>query len=244
MHDERVPEHKGVEPGQLVMPFYLLCDVSYSMVGDMVALNDSIERLRKAIVTQPVVDDVAQICIMTFSDSAQVVMPLSQMSSTQAPQLTVQGGTYYGTAFGELARTIEQDRRRLKAEGYQIYRPCAFFMTDGMPLDSDWHQTFVSTLTYNRQTKVGMTAHPVFVPFGFRDAPMNVLQSLAYPPEKGKWYLAANTGVKEALIGIIDIIMKTIVMSGQSAAAGQPTVVQQEPAEGSGIVHGNADDFI
>ena len=41
MSEELVREHVAVERGQLVMPFYLICDVSYSMVHDMQALNDS-----------------------------------------------------------------------------------------------------------------------------------------------------------------------------------------------------------
>src|SRR5262245_31766883 len=93
---------RAAEQGQLVMPFYLICDVSGSMSGDMKALNDGLQGLRQAIVTEPVVDDVAQICIMTFSDSAKVVMPMSQMSEHKVPTLKVEGGTNYGKAFREL----------------------------------------------------------------------------------------------------------------------------------------------
>ena len=241
MDDERVTEHRQVEPGQLVMPFYLICDVSYSMTPSMTDLNEGLKRLHQAIVRQPIVDDVAQICIMSFSDAARVLMPLSQMSEATVPTLSVEGGTYYNAAFRELAQTIEFDRTNLKSQGYKIYRPCAFFLTDGAPLDRDWHEVFKNTLTYDRQTGQGMKAHPIFVPFGFRDAPEKVLRQLAYPPERGKWYLAGKTSVEQALEGILDIIMKTVVTSARTATSGQPTVSQQAPAPGSGIIQGDSD---
>ena len=62
MSEELVRETGLPKQGQLVMPFYLICDVSYSMLNDMPALNDCLQRLRRAIVAERVVDDVAHIC--------------------------------------------------------------------------------------------------------------------------------------------------------------------------------------
>jgi uncharacterized protein YegL len=241
MSEERVAERAGVEQGQLVMPFYLVCDVSYSMINDMPKLNDGIQRLRRAIVSEPTVDDVAHIGILTFSDSAMVVLPLTQMSGHNMPTLSIAGGTNYGAAFRLLAQTISQDTAILKAQGYRVYRPCAFFLSDGEPLDRDWEQTFRDTLTYDASTGTGMKGHPVFVPFGFRDAPEHVLRKLAYPLDKGKWYHSKSHDVEEALRGILDIIMNTVVNSGKSASTGQPTLIQQVPTAGSGIAYGDPD---
>jgi uncharacterized protein YegL len=240
MHDERVHERSSIEEGQLVMPFYIICDVSYSMSGDMKDLNDGLERLHRAIVAQPVADDVAQLCILSFSTTAKVLMSLGQMSEVSVPVLSVEGSTNYGAAFRELAQTIERDRAALKTKGFKIYRPCAFFLTDGEPTDSDWYQTFKDILTYDRATGQGMKAHPIFVPFGFRDAKERVLRQLAYPPERGKWYLASNTSVEQALAGILDIIMKTVVASARTANSAKPALTQQAPPSGSGIVQGDS----
>jgi uncharacterized protein YegL len=243
MSEELVREYRGVEQGQLVMPFYLICDVSYSMVGDMPALNDSLQRLRRAIVAQPVVDDVAHLCIMSFSDTAKVVMPLSQMSEHQVPVLAVEGGTNYGAAFTELAHTITRDAAMLKQQGYKVYRPCAFFLTDGEPLDDDWWETLKNTLTYNRSAGVGMKQHPVFVPFGFREAPEDVLKKLAYPLEKGKWYHINSHDIEQALAGIVSIIMNTVVSSGMSSQSGKPTLVHTTVPV-AGMSSGDADEYI
>lgn len=243
MSEDLVRENQAVEQGQLVMPFYLICDVSYSMVNDMSALNDSLQRLRRAIVAQPIVDDVAHICIMTFSDTAKVVMPLGQMSEQSVPTLSVEGGTNYGAAFKELASTIKRDAGALKQQGYKIYRPCAFFLTDGEPLDDDWWETFKNTLTYNRTTGVGMKQHPVFVPYGFRDAPEDVLRKLAYPLERGKWYHIKSHDIEQALAGIINAIMTSVVSSGMSSQTGQPTLVHAQPNV-PGMSSGDADEYI
>ncbi len=238
MTEERVRERAGAEEGQLVMPFYLICDVSGSMNRDMQELNKGVKKLRRAIVAEPVVDDVAQVCVMTFSDMAKVVMPMTQMSEQEVPTLSVEGGTDYGAAFRALAQTITQDTANLKAQGYKVYRPCAFFLTDGLPNDSDWHRTFTSTLTYDKATGTGMKGHPIFVPFGFRSASVEVLKQLAYPPERGMWYHTKTSDVEEALKGMLDVIMNTVITSGQCVTTGQPAITQQPPSPDSGIDHG------
>ena len=215
------PGYSAAE-GQMVMPFYLICDVSYSMIYDMAALNEGVQRLRESIVAEPLVDDVAHIAVMSFSDTAKVVMPLSQMSEKPVPTLSVEGGTNYGAAFRELARVIPADAAALKAQGYRVFRPCAFFLTDGEPNDADYWETFKSTLTYNGVTGVGMKQYPVFIPFGFRAAPEDVLKKLAYPPEKGRWYHIKSHDIGQVIKLILDVIMKTVVSSGQSSSTGKP----------------------
>jgi uncharacterized protein YegL len=239
--DELVRERTEAAEGQIAMPFYLVCDVSYSMKHDMAQLNDSLQGLHRAIGSQPVVDDVARICIMTFSDSSRVVMPLGQVSEQRVPQLHEEGGTYYGPAFRKLAETIAADREALKGEKYRIFRPAAFFLTDGEPLDSDWHRTFTETLTYDRKTGRGNKSHPVFVPFGFRDAPGRVIKQLAYPPDKGKWYLAGSTSPQDTLRGILQLIMVTIITSGNSVPGGNPSLQTQDPKPDSGIQQGESE---
>jgi len=228
MTEETVHERTTVAEGQLVMPFYLVCDVSYSMTHDMPALNAGIRQLCQAIGREPQVDDVAQVGIITFSAGAQVAMPLTQMSEeAHIPTLSAQSSTNYGAAFRILALTIDEDLKNLKAKGYKAYRPCAFFLTDGEPTDDTWFQTFTSTLTYDKAARQGNKAHPIFVPFGFRDARDDVLSKLAYPPERGKWFHAKTHDIKEALDGILNAIMTSVFNSGLSGSAGTPTLMIQ-----------------
>ncbi|MGH3171027.1 MAG: vWA domain-containing protein, partial [Trebonia sp.] len=174
----------------------------------------------------------------------KVVMPLSQLSEQPVPTLSAEDGTYYGAAFRMLAQTIEQDSARLNAQGYKVYRPCAFFLSDGEPGDEDWAQTFRDTLTFDPSTGVGMKGHPVFVPFGFRQAPEEVLRRLAYPMGRAKWYHSKSTDIEETLDGILSAIMNTVIASGNSASSGQPALVQQEPDPQSGIDWGDPEPWV
>jgi uncharacterized protein YegL len=222
--------------GELVMPFYLVCDVSYSMHNEMTALHDGITRLWDAIVDEPLLDDVARVCIMSFSDEAKVLVSLSQMSDCEGmPKFEYERLTNYGAAFRALAATMVADYAALRGAGFRVYRPCVYFLTDGMPTDHDWRQTFNTTLKQGPMAQLGMPAYPIFVPFGFRDADEEVLRRLAYPPRVSKWYRAGNARIEEALIGLLGIIMKSVVKSSRSVREGEPEHVLPIPDYNSGI---------
>jgi uncharacterized protein YegL len=220
-----------------VMPFYLVCDVSRSMRRDMYDLNEGLGRLRTAILADPVVHDMVQICVMSFSDDAKVLMPIDSMRAATAISFSAEGGTNYGSAFRQLAAVIKHDNRNLASRGHSSYRPCAFFVTDGGPADADWHQTFAATLTYSDDWGTS----PIFLPFGFRDAPEPVLRQLAYPPAGGKWYHARTTPPEQALREIVNVIIQTVITSGLGAAEGRPDIVAQLPTARSGIVRGDSE---
>lgn len=198
---ELLPEHGTTEQGQLVMPFYVVCDVSWSMFNDIVKLNEGLHQLVRAIRAEPIVDDVARIGVMSFSDTARVVMPLGQTSESTLQDLPLEGGTNYSAAFLALKETIDADIADLKKRGMKVFRPCVFFLSDGEPnsSDSNWKTTFINTLTYDREHQTGNKNHPIFVPFGFRDAEEADMSFLAYPPGKSKWFLASTNQIQDAL---------------------------------------------
>jgi uncharacterized protein YegL len=241
---EKVVEQNDPERGALVMPFYLVCDVSQSMTASMPALNQAVRALWQAIINEPVVDDVARICIMTFSDTARVVVPLGRITETGPPVLGAELGTNYGAAFRELAQTIAYDNQSLKYQGYKVYRPCVFFLTDGMPLDDDWEEAFRTTLTYDLDTGQGMKGHPIFVPFGFDRARPSILAQLAYPPGRGKWHFAVDANPALALKELLDVITKTVVNSSLTSLT-KPAFVPPPVPPGGAIVQGDYDpDYV
>ena len=89
-----------------------------------------------------------------------------------------------------------------------------------------------------------MKQYPVFIPFGFREAPEDVLRKLAYPPEKGRWYHIKNDDIGQVIKLILDIIMKTVVSSGQSSSTGKPTLVHAPVPAAPGVTQGDAEDWI
>ncbi len=242
MSGERVFERVVIEEGQVVLPFYLLCDVSHSMQGMMAELNVAIERLYRAIVERPTLDDIAQICLITFSDNAKIRLPMGRMSESELPQLTAESGTNYSSAFLLLARSIQEDIAAFKRQGYRVFRPCVFFLTDGEPSDPDWQKTFTETLTSAALASSGLNAYPIFVPFGFGDANPTVLRRLAYPAGRGRWYYAKDAPVESVLSGMFQVISSTVISAGHAAASGRPEVVLRPPEPGSSVVQGDADE--
>ena len=133
----------------------------------------------------------------------------------------MEGGTNYGAAFRALAQTIGQDTAALKAAGYKVYRPCAFFLTDGEPHDRDWlrdlHQHAHLRPGHGRGHE-GSTRSSSRSASGTRRE--DVLRKLAYPRRRGKWYHIKTHDIGQALKGILEIIMNTVVTSGQSGGSG------------------------
>jgi uncharacterized protein YegL len=161
---------------------------------------------------------------------------LTQVSDCPGlPKFTPEGLTYYGAAFRKLAEEMRQDYAALRREHWNVYRPCAYFLTDGEPTDRDWRQTFADTLTESPTTREKLPAYPIFVPFGFRDAQAQTLLRLAYPPGVSKSYHTRTARIEQALEGLLDIIMKSVVRSGRSVLSGEPEHVLPDPGYGSGI---------
>ncbi|MBX6382363.1 MAG: VWA domain-containing protein [Microbispora sp.] len=157
-----------------VLPFYLVCDESYSMQGPPLdAINQELPQLYTAIAEEPAVADRARLGIIGFSSTAEVLLPLADLNEVNSvPQLTPRGATNYGAAFSLLKSTIEQDVAALKQAGHVTYRPTVFFLTDGLPTD-DWHAAHKSLVSHD------FRAHPNILAFGFGDADAATLQEVA-----------------------------------------------------------------
>lgn len=215
--------------GQVVMPFYIMCDVSGSMWVDVAALNAGIAQLQQDIMRDPVVDDLAMVSIISFADTARTVVPLSFPSQIRPPTFTSDGLTNFGPAFREFHRAFEADRVRLKAEGKRIFRPCIFFLTDGEPTDGDHAEVFASLLGYDPVTKQGNPRYPYVTAFGFREAAAETMATITYPTfgdKRGRYFLARDGAtVTDVLNGIAGAIATSVVGSALSAGSGLPQFV-------------------
>ena len=124
-----------------VHPIYIVCDESKSMEGVAIeSINHALPRIHKAIAEDPIVNDKVRICVISFSDSAEVLLPLSKMTDiVDFPGLVVKGGTNYGSAFTCLEQTIQDDIIDLKAQkDVRVIRPIVFFISGSEPTDANW----------------------------------------------------------------------------------------------------------
>ncbi len=64
------------------------------------AINDSLPKMHAEIGSNPAVADKTRFCLIGFSNDAEVLLPLADLSTiTSIPALQARGGTSYGAAF-------------------------------------------------------------------------------------------------------------------------------------------------
>lgn len=91
--------------GQLVMPFYIICDASASMSADLPDLQASLKELVEYIGSDPLAEDTTMISIIAFGTEAKTLVPLSPAGDiVTVPTLSIMGGTSYSSAFKEFSR--------------------------------------------------------------------------------------------------------------------------------------------
>jgi uncharacterized protein YegL len=184
------------------VPVYLLLDVSYSMGGAVLAdLNRTLHDLVRSLQEEPETSDLIMLCIISFSDDAQIDMPLTALADiTEAPHLAVRGGTNYVPALRLLQSTIERDIQSLKADGYQVFRPIAFFLTDGYPSDDS------SSLLAEIQLLHASPRRPTLVALGIGDVDPRILHQLAGP--KGQSSISnSRLSPTEAIAGFKELLL-------------------------------------
>ena len=164
-----------------VLPIYFVGDESHSMSGDpIVAVNQGLVDLRDEVAKHPLIGKKVRFGIITFADTAQTRLELSELSEDLIlPTLATRGrGTSYASAFEALRQTIPADVALLKVSGFQVHRPTVFFLSDGLPTEreSKW------------QKRLTALKDPVFrerpniLAFGVGDADPKVIQQLATSP--------------------------------------------------------------
>lgn len=250
---EQALENRGEGGGQasIVMPFYIICDTSGSMQPHMRELNAALAGLVSDITNDPVVDDTVMLSIISFGTNAVVDTPLGYASEITPPNLPIRGGTNYGSALRAYGEAVRQDYARLKAQGFKFFRPCVFFLTDGLPQDH-WETAFGDEIRYDPETKQGNRMYPYIVCYGFGEvsqqpAAKDVLAKLAYPnfgPKRGKAFLAREDNVHELLKSIAGAIGNSIVSSGLSGTNGGTQQVNiPQAVEGAETIEPDTDVF-
>lgn len=152
-----------------ILPFYVVCDQSYSMADHLDGLNDGLRELHRAVGTDPVVADKTRFCLIGFSGTADVLQPLCALSDVVElvglAGLTSSAATSFAAAFTVLRQTIETDVAALKEAGHLVYRPAVFFLSDGQPTDPvSW------PVAYERLVDPTWPIRPNIVSFGIGDA--------------------------------------------------------------------------
>lgn len=121
------------------LPVYLLLDVSGSMEGEPIqAVNAGIQTLIADLNDTPEAIQTAWLSVITFSDTAQQIVPLTRLQEFQVPELTADGMTALGPALSCLCECWERDAIRGTEAHTGDFRPLVFLMTDGEQNEGDF----------------------------------------------------------------------------------------------------------
>jgi uncharacterized protein YegL len=134
------------------LPVYLVLDTSGSMTGEPIeSLKNGVQVLISSLRQDPYALETAWLSVITFSTSAQQLVPLTELSTFQMPDLQAAGTTSLGEALNLLAQKVDTEVARTTSEQKGDWKPLVFIMTDGEPTD-DWQRG----LDEYRKRKFGM----------------------------------------------------------------------------------------
>lgn len=244
------------EGGFILLPFYLIVDVSYSMAGSKIdAANSVLRELSDALAVNPIISDKVRFSLLDFADDASVQLPLCDLTGLDAGQLPVlepRGGTSYASAFRELKACILHDSSQLKADGYKVHRPAVFFLSDGQPTDDDaeWRAAYQDLTSYEKESGIGNPSYPNIIPFGVEAADRQIMRDLIHPkppaPRPMKMFMQSDgEEAAKAIASMAELLIASVLASGQGLVAGQVGVVlPNDPVEGLDSFDYDDDIFI
>ena len=168
--------------GLQVWPFYFLCDESASMSGAPIsAVNESLQKIWTELIKSPAAADKAWVSVISFSDTAEVLVPLTDLQKlTSMPGCTVGGQANYANAFRKLKRVIDDDVKYLLQLEMKVIRPFIFFMSVGEPADDDWREAHTDLINGS-----GLPFRPQIISFGFGSAGGQILHEVATELPRG-----------------------------------------------------------
>ncbi|OKH86692.1 VWA domain-containing protein [Thalassospira sp. TSL5-1] len=119
------------------LPVYLLLDTSTSMRGEAInAVRDGLDLLVSTLRQDPYALETAYLSVITFDTSASQVVPLTELTEFQAPDIDANGATSLGEALSLVADCIDREVHKSDMDTKGDWKPLVFLMTDGAPTDS------------------------------------------------------------------------------------------------------------
>jgi uncharacterized protein YegL len=211
-----------------VFPIYIICDESQSMEGSKIdAFNKALPEMHKAIASNPIVSDILRLGMIAFSDSAEVLLPLSKMTDlVDLPGLVVKAGTNYGNAFTCLKQTIQEDLAALKAQNEVIVnRPIVLFISGSAPTDTEWRTAHAAVADKN------WSFSPHIIAIGFGAIQAETIRDIATKVDKSGTYFAYLVDENADLVALL----KEILFSLSRAIIGYGGRLEF-PDHGSGFI--------
>lgn len=118
------------------LPVYLVLDCSESMVGEpLEAIDSGIQAMIRQLRSDPQALETAWISIITFSEGAKVLLPLTELYNFQMPTLSLGSGTALSAALALVEQRVVSEVVKTTPDRRGDYKPIIFILTDGDPTD-------------------------------------------------------------------------------------------------------------
>lgn len=165
--------------GETHLPCVILVDTSGSMNSAVSELNEGLFILGEALKEDSQALGRVEFCIISFDDTARILVPFAPAYDYEAPVVTCGGMTAMHQAVGLALQQLEIRKQQYRNNRTTYNRPWVFMLTDGEPNDEDKGE-FQDLLDAQRDK------HCTFFPMGIgNEVNMNVLKSLVFDKEKG-----------------------------------------------------------
>jgi uncharacterized protein YegL len=123
------------------------------MAGDPIeSVKQGIRELSSNLMGDPSAIESAYLSVITFSDEATQVVPLTEIAQFVPPDLQAGGTTHLGAAIKLLMDCIEREVNKSTAQVKGDWKPLIFIMSDGDP--SDDHRAFANELKTRRYANI------------------------------------------------------------------------------------------
>jgi uncharacterized protein YegL len=122
------------------LPVYILADCSGSMNGNPIeSVKSGIRALHSELMGDPSAVESTYLSVITFDSNAQQIVPLTELSQFNSPDLRAGGTTAFGAALKLLMEAMEREVKKNTPEEKGDWKPLVFVFTDGEPTDR-WEQ--------------------------------------------------------------------------------------------------------
>ncbi|MFJ4124898.1 hypothetical protein OG336_04200 [[Kitasatospora] papulosa] len=203
-------------------PVYVVLDTSSTAAGCVTELRDALRSLQTVLANSPDVTSAVRLSVLTFSDTADVRMPLTQVSwQTGVPDLQTGDGCRYEPVFRRLLELVPLETERLKQQATRVNRPTVFFLAVGDPEDGGAWQAAHEELMRHRY-------RPNIVACGIGTTDRRTVARIASPSEFAV-SADARAGLPESVAQFSMLLQNTVLHLGRSAVAGSSELRLERP---------------
>ena len=124
------------------LPIYFLIDVSRSMGGDkMAAVNEGLQSIVDKLRKDPIALETGYVSVITFSNDARQVVPLTSVLEVQLPTIKALGWTNLESGLRKLLECMDAEivSNDIEMEQKGDYKPIVIIFSDGGQSRGEWH---------------------------------------------------------------------------------------------------------